>query len=874
MRKFILISLFLFSLGLYITTSVPTTYWGDSAEFAATSALLDISHPPSYPLYNILGKLFTYLPLENIAFKTNLFSAYFSCLTIILIFLIVLCLPLNWDKASKFIVGIFSSLIFASSLTFFTYSIKAEKYALYVFLFALIIFILLLYNKKNDIRYFFLAGFLFLISLTNHLLIIFSLTSFLFLVLTHNYKVLINKKNLVILSLFSAMAFSLYIYLPLRSAKEPKINWARPQTFEGFKYAILLKEQGKLHQDFSKEIDVEDKETRDKIMREKFLKKEMPRDMKRRRVTGRTVYIFLIVMLPFYLSFAMLFKKDYGRYLKNRKFIVLSILLIWIAFHLFSHTRDFLTMSVSIKISDLLDLFKREFSYKDMIKPTLDWIFILFIFFFSFTPNGRKKAIVLSLIFTFILTFFVYFILLGYIEYTKQQSVDFSASAYFDILLRQFTKFGFVMGIIGILKLLSSNLRIFIFFWFLFLYYTILPIMIIFPDNLPVLQERFSLPGYLVFSIFAGFGVKTIIDLLNFFLKNKISTKKLILNNLVVMILLFSSLFPLFLHFREIDKSKYYLVEKYANDIFLTIPKNSIILTKGIDTVFPLWYFSFVEKKRSDITIVYIDALTQKWYIDNLRKNTDLVINNLEKKIKTESDRRTLYIENIIQNNISKYPIYYGGAPLFIPEGIKRGTVIPEGILFKIVKVPRDGLTQDEIKRNEQLLNSYKFTKSLKNVDYQAKDILSIYAGGHFKSGVNYLSLEEFDEALKELNKAIKIDKTFTPPYSTLSQIYLQKSDVNVAEKILKRGIRNNPKNIELLFQLAHLNFQIGNVDESIKLLNKIIKLQPEFIPAYLAKVEVYMNIGKKEEVKRILEEILKIDPTYQPALNMLKDLR
>jgi tetratricopeptide (TPR) repeat protein len=441
---------------------------------------------------------------------------------------------------------------------------------------------------------------------------------------------------------------------------------------------------------------------------------------------------------------------------------------------------------------------------------------------------------------------------------------EFSSFVYLEILIKQFSIYLFFLGILGFFKLYFENLKIFAFLFFLFLCSGPLPIIIIFPDNIPQVQERFSLPAYLIYSIFIGFGIKAILEFLQ---------KNIKLNYKYLSPILFFSFIPLFLNFKEVDKSRYFFPKYYIEDIFLTLPKNSIFLAKGIDTVFPFWYFNFVEKKRNDINIVYIDALTQKWYVENLRKNTNLIIDNLEKKIKSESERRTLYIENIIKNNIDKQPIYYGGASLFIPEGIKRGTVIPEGILFKIIKTQRDILTDEEIKRNEELLNLYKFTKSLKNIDYPAKDILSVYAGGHFKLAINYLSKNKNYEALKELNKAIKIDKKFTPSYSTLSQIYLQKNDVRTAEKILKIGIKNNPKNIDLIFTLSYLYFNIGNLKDSIHLLDKIIKLKPDFVPAYLAKVEIYLTENNKEQAKEVLKEILKIEPDNKTAINILKQL-
>ena len=87
--------LFLASLTLYLKTLVPTLYWGDSGEFATTSYFLGIPHQPGYPLYNLLGKLFTYLPVGNVAFRMNIISALFAALTVMAVYLVVLKIILS-----------------------------------------------------------------------------------------------------------------------------------------------------------------------------------------------------------------------------------------------------------------------------------------------------------------------------------------------------------------------------------------------------------------------------------------------------------------------------------------------------------------------------------------------------------------------------------------------------------------------------------------------------------------------------------------------------------------------------------------------------------------------------------------------------------
>jgi uncharacterized membrane protein len=60
---------------VYALGACRTIYVGDSGELVAAVHMLGIPHPSGYPLYVLLGKLWTLLPAGSIAFRMSLFSA-------------------------------------------------------------------------------------------------------------------------------------------------------------------------------------------------------------------------------------------------------------------------------------------------------------------------------------------------------------------------------------------------------------------------------------------------------------------------------------------------------------------------------------------------------------------------------------------------------------------------------------------------------------------------------------------------------------------------------------------------------------------------------------------------------------------------------
>ncbi len=87
------------SLILYIGTLAPTVLPADSGEFQLVSYVLGIAHPPGYPLYTLLGKLFTLLPFGDVAYRLNLFAAVCGAATLGIIARTVRQSTGSWEAA-------------------------------------------------------------------------------------------------------------------------------------------------------------------------------------------------------------------------------------------------------------------------------------------------------------------------------------------------------------------------------------------------------------------------------------------------------------------------------------------------------------------------------------------------------------------------------------------------------------------------------------------------------------------------------------------------------------------------------------------------------------------------------------------------------
>ncbi len=66
---------------LYWRTLAPTVFAVDSVEFTTGAYTLGLVHPPGYPTYLLLGRLFLSLPVGDFGYRLNLMSAVFGVLS-------------------------------------------------------------------------------------------------------------------------------------------------------------------------------------------------------------------------------------------------------------------------------------------------------------------------------------------------------------------------------------------------------------------------------------------------------------------------------------------------------------------------------------------------------------------------------------------------------------------------------------------------------------------------------------------------------------------------------------------------------------------------------------------------------------------------
>ncbi|MHB1862851.1 MAG: glycosyltransferase family 117 protein [Gemmatimonadaceae bacterium] len=115
---------------LYLLTLAPTTSMWDTSEYMAAAYTLGLPHPPGNPLFVLLGRVMSLLPIaSSVAMRINIFAALCSAVAAAMWFLITERVLVGWfQERWRRIVGAgVATLIGATAFTVWNQSVVNEK---------------------------------------------------------------------------------------------------------------------------------------------------------------------------------------------------------------------------------------------------------------------------------------------------------------------------------------------------------------------------------------------------------------------------------------------------------------------------------------------------------------------------------------------------------------------------------------------------------------------------------------------------------------------------------------------------------------------------------------------------------------------------
>lgn len=132
------------ALWLYVRTVAPDVLPADSGELQVVAATLGVAHPPGFPLYVLLGHLWTLLPFgAGPAYRLNLFSAVTSTLTLMVVYQTVVVLA----RRRPLLAGWTAAVALGTATTFWAQATTANIRSLTALFTALALYCLVRFGQ-------------------------------------------------------------------------------------------------------------------------------------------------------------------------------------------------------------------------------------------------------------------------------------------------------------------------------------------------------------------------------------------------------------------------------------------------------------------------------------------------------------------------------------------------------------------------------------------------------------------------------------------------------------------------------------------------------------------------------------------------------
>lgn len=287
-RRLVALGVFAIALLSYSLTMIPHVGFTDSGELAGACATLGVAHPTGYPLFVLIGHVWTLLPLPlSVIAKMNLFAAVCTAFSASMMFLLLHLLLEWWDASGairslakkgaptkkqrkgmenpattneertipssapsdlvRTIIAASGALLYAFARTVWDQAVGIEVYSLHLALVTSTLYMFCNGIIRSSQRTLLVAALLLGLSFTNHLTTILLVVPVIVLFFVRpNETTHVSKERVkqFIRLLGVIMACSLvYLSLPLISSTEPLFNWGSVHRgWEQFSYHVFGKQ--------------------------------------------------------------------------------------------------------------------------------------------------------------------------------------------------------------------------------------------------------------------------------------------------------------------------------------------------------------------------------------------------------------------------------------------------------------------------------------------------------------------------------------------------------------------------------------------------------------------------------------------------------
>ncbi|MEA1996169.1 MAG: DUF2723 domain-containing protein, partial [Gemmatimonadota bacterium] len=581
---------------VYLLTMAPTVTFWDAGEFIAASYTLGVPHPPGTPLFVILGRVVSVLPLPlSIAARLNFISVLCGSVGAALIYLIAVKIIQTWVQEEKSLSSrvlihggaVASAIVTSFMFTLWSNSTEFEVYAVATATMMLCAWLMIYMGSKNDPKrtrnIILLVVYLISLSIANHLIVLLVAPAVVV------YTLMFDRSKWrywsSVLGCFTGTYLLVIKGLDLGAVAMRLNEAASPGSgllVASYRHLAAL-------------LDV---------------------------LFG--FYHYIGSQPAFFLGVLITVCSVFWAYReKALSFFgaALGLFLLGFSIHIYLLIRAGLNPPINEGNPSTLSSFwavigREQYGSAYGIFPRQVWALI----------TGKAQMASVADLFENIKFFFKYNVSF-YAKYFGWQYGNYMLTSVF-----------FALGLTGAAKHYLSEKKSF-FFW-LTVFLITGPVLNtymnfklgftqftdIHPDPaIHEVRERdyFFIISFAFFGVWSGLGLAAIVDRLRRCRVFKLDSPKPALGQgafaaLAVLVFLLAFI-PLYSNYSRADRSGNYIPPNYARNIMNSLEPGGIIFTNGDNDTFPLWYIQEVEHVRQDCRVINLSLLNTKWYIKQMR---------------------------------------------------------------------------------------------------------------------------------------------------------------------------------------------------------------------------------------------------------------
>jgi tetratricopeptide (TPR) repeat protein len=143
----------------------------------------------------------------------------------------------------------------------------------------------------------------------------------------------------------------------------------------------------------------------------------------------------------------------------------------------------------------------------------------------------------------------------------------------------------------------------------------------------------------------------------------------------------------------------------------------------------------------------------------------------------------------------------------------------------------------------------------------------------YYDRSIAFANMEAFDNAIADMQVAMKIDSLKPKYYAHLSDLFLNYSRSKQALATLQAATERFPTNIPIRLKYSELLITLKQNQRAVFMLSKVMEQDNQNADAFFLMGLLMREMGENEKAKKSLKEVVSIDPEITDAYIILGEL-